>query len=249
MVRSVSDPAVPADELGHDRTGAARHDVAGEMRLALEVITFRRGPFWNFSYLLACTATGEAAAIDPAWDVDGILAAAGQRALKITSVLLTHGHSDHANGVAALVAATGAPVFAHEAEATSLAQHHDGEFEALTESDTLRIGQFEADMLWTPGHSVGSSCFVVDGRLFSGDTVAVGGVGRPEAAGVEALWESARRLAGLPRATLVLPGHDEGATATSTIGAELERGGAFGAATFAAFVLELERSTGRSHSS
>lgn len=217
--------------------------------MALEVVAFRHGPFWNFSYLAICERTGEAAVIDPAWDAAALLAALRQMGATVTSVILTHAHSDHANAVQAIVGATGVKVFAHEAEAASLAEHYPGTFETPTDHEAIAIGDVAATVLWTPGHSAGSISLLADGRLFSGDTLAVGSVGRPgpELEALEALWASTRRLADLPSETLIHPGHDEGRTRTSTVGLELARPGAFGANGFGDFVEALERSTGRSH--
>jgi glyoxylase-like metal-dependent hydrolase (beta-lactamase superfamily II) len=219
--------------------------------MALEVVTFRHGPFWNFSYLLACSTTGEAAVIDPAWDAAAMLAAVARLGVRVSSVFLTHAHSDHANAVQAIVDATGARVFAHEAEAMSLAEHYSGDFEAPGDGSAISIGGAEAAILWTPGHSAGSVSVLADGRLFSGDTLAVGSVGRPgpEREALDGLWESTKQLARLPAETVIHPGHDEGATRSSTVGLELARGGAFGARRFEEFVQALERSTGRSHGS
>jgi glyoxylase-like metal-dependent hydrolase (beta-lactamase superfamily II) len=213
----------------------------------LEVITFRRGPFWNFSYLVADRATARAAVIDPAWDAEAILAAAGERGLTIEAALLTHTHTDHVNALAAVVEATGATVFCHEEEASALSKAPDYRLEATSADAGLRIGDLEVRLLHTPGHSPGSLSIFVEGRLFSGDSLLVGGVGRPGPGGVEALWESVRRLRGLPDATVVHPGHDEGHAPVSTIGAEVARVAALRAETFAQFAVALERATGYAH--
>ena len=213
------------------------------------VVPFRHGPFWNFSYLLACEATGEAAVIDPAWDAPRIAEESAKRGLRITTVLLTHSHSDHANGVAELVSATGARLFAHEAEANELRAHFTGPFEALANETTLAVGGLRVKSLHTPGHSPGSLSFLVEGRLFAGDTLHVGGVGRPGPGrdAVESLWESARSLRALPGETVLHPGHDEGPSAASTLEHELARVEALRAESYPAFVEALERATGRSH--
>lgn len=211
----------------------------------LEVIPFRRGPFWNFSYLLACTATARAAVIDPAWDGPAILAAARERGLTIEAVVLTHSHTDHVNALTDVLEATGAPVFCHEAEAEAVPGATNVPPEGVHGGETLRVGQLEFSLLHTPGHSPGSLSMLANGYLFSGDTLLVGGVGRPGPGGVEALWDSVCRLRVLLGTTVIHPGHDEGPTASSTLATELERVAALRAETFAEFVRELERSTGR----
>lgn len=213
------------------------------------VLPFRHGPFWNFSYLVACPETREAAVIDPAWDVAAIVKAANERGLDLRTILLTHSHSDHANGVEALVEATGADVFVHPAESNELRAHFRGEVFELAAGEPLRVGRTAIEALHTPGHSPGSMSFLAEGRLFTGDTIGVGGIGRPgpDRNSVEALWDSAARLGALPASTIIHPGHDEGPSPWSTLEAELERVPALRARSFSEFTRALERSTGRKH--
>ncbi|MGE3076592.1 MAG: MBL fold metallo-hydrolase [Dehalococcoidia bacterium] len=215
--------------------------------MALEVLTFRHGPFWNFSYLLACTETGAAAVIDPAWDVARIIEVAAARQLTVTTALITHGHSDHTNGLGELVTATGAELAGHEIELMQLGSAASSA--AVAGGERLNLGAETIEVLHTPGHSDGSLSFLADGRLFCGDTLNVGSVGRPgpDRASVEALRESLQRLARLPGETIIMPGHDDGPRATSTIGEELAQVAAWRSETIGEFVRELERTTGRSH--
>ena len=92
----------------------------------LTVVTFRNGPLWNFSYLLVCGETRRAAVIDPAWDAAAIVRALDVGGYALETVLLTHGHSDHANAVAAVAEFAGARVVAHEGEREALAAHYGG---------------------------------------------------------------------------------------------------------------------------
>jgi hydroxyacylglutathione hydrolase len=215
--------------------------------VALEVVTFRRGPFWNFSYLLICTATAEAAVIDPAWDVSAILDAAKSRGARITTAVLTHCHTDHVNGLAELVAATGAVAFAHELEAADLKTHHAEAVEGLSGRERITVGEIELSVLHTPGHSPGSVSIIAEGRAFSGDTLLVGSAGRPGPDGAETLWRSVRTLANLPAGTIVHPGHDEGSLPAMAIGRLVEQVPALRAETLAGFLAALERTTGMTH--
>jgi hydroxyacylglutathione hydrolase len=214
----------------------------------LIVLPFRHGPFWNFSYLVACAETGEAAVIDPAWDVPAMLHAAQVNQLEIRTVLLTHTHSDHINGLGAMVEATGARVVVHGAELAALPPTVWPRVDVISGDETFALGNGPLRLLHTPGHSPGSITVLADGHVFSGDTLHVGGVGRPgpELDSLEALWESVRgKLTLLPDETILHPGHDEGPSATSTLGIERQRVGALTAGSFRHFVREMERSTGR----
>jgi glyoxylase-like metal-dependent hydrolase (beta-lactamase superfamily II) len=89
--------------------------------------------------------------------------------------------------------------------------------------DSLKVGDVEIRFVHTPGHTPGSQCFLVDGRLVSGDTLFVRGCGRVDLPGADpaAMYESlTQRLAKLPDDTVLFPGHDYGPTPTSTIGDE-----------------------------
>ena len=81
------------------------------------------------------------------------------------------------------------------------------------------MGELRIAALPTPGHTVAGTSYIVDGNVFTGDTLFVGGCGRTDFPGGDAptLWRSLQRLAALPEETRVYPGHDYGATPTSTI--------------------------------
>ena len=210
------------------------------------VESFRHGPFWNFSYLLASQDTREAVVIDPAWDPQTIIRAAEAGRWAIRYVLLTHSHTDHINGVAAVAAATGASVLVHAHERDGMLAAGPGEFTTFAGMESLRLGSHEVRLLPSPGHSEGSIVVAVDGRLFTGDTLHVGGVGRPGPYGgsVAQLGRSIRGLVALGSASVVHPGHDEGPSPTSTLGLEIERVPALHAATPEEFAAELQRATG-----
>ncbi len=218
------------------------------MTTDLIVVPFRHGPFWNFSYLLAHPLTGEAAVIDPAWDVPGIFAAASERGLNIETIILTHSHSDHAHGVAELVGLTGAVVVTHALELPGVSKSYPGDVLGVT-SEPWALGDIPMRLIHTPGHTRGSLSILIDGRLFTGDTLNVGSIGSPgtESGLIEALWRTAQRtLKQLPDATIIHPGHDAGRHPTSTLGEEKARIVALQAESFATFVAAVQRTTGLS---
>jgi len=216
------------------------------------IIPFRHRPLWNFSYVLACPETREAAVIDPAWDVASILRAADSAGLDIRTILLTHSHSDHANGVAELVEATGARVFLHSDEQAGLAALYQGPTETFASAERWKLGRLDVQLLPTPGHTTGSMSIWAAGHLFSGDTLQIGSVGRPaqDPGAIEALWESLRvEVLCLDDATVIHPGHDEGPSPTSTLGEERLRNRALSAVTLEEFKAGVERASGWSFGS
>ena len=214
----------------------------------LVVLPFRHGPFWNFSYLIGCAETGEAVAIDPAWNVEAILSAAAGRDLRISTAILTHGHDDHAHGTGALVDRTGARVFVHSAELTEVRRVYQGPLVEVSGRTELAVGRLAIHLLPTPGHTPGSLSVLVGDQLFSGDTLHVGAVGRPgaDSGAARALWESVQALLDvLPESTVIRPGHDSGPEPSSTIGTERARVPALRARSFADFVQSIEHAHGR----
>ena len=211
------------------------------------VIQLKHGPFWNFSYLVACPETRSAVVIDPAGTLTRSLASASANGLTITSVLTTHGHSDHANAVAAIVRATGADVVGHKSDSADLSAHYTGKLRTFEHGDVLEIGSIGARLLHTPGHTAGSASFLAAGALFTGDTLNVGGPGTPghEPGAIEALWESTVAVGKLEGVAWLYPGHDAGPAARGEFSEELRRNSGLSAASYEAFVEAVERSTGR----
>ena len=90
------------------------------------------------------------------------------------------------------------------------------------QNDTLPVGDLTLTFMHTPGHTPGSQCFLVDGRLISGDTLFIGACGRTDLPGSdpkEMYYSLTQRLAALPDDTVLLPGHNYGGE-SSTIGRE-----------------------------
>jgi glyoxylase-like metal-dependent hydrolase (beta-lactamase superfamily II) len=136
------------------------------------------------------------------------------------------GHS--IQGAAELVGMTGVPVHVHADEATwvvrasglsgsDLVQHRSG--------DVVSVGAVRIDLLHTPGHTPGSQCFLVDGRLVAGDTLFLDGCGRTDLPGGDPsqLYASLRVLASLPDDTVVFPGHHYSTDDSSPLGSVKSR--------------------------
>ncbi len=192
--------------------------------------------------------TGEALVIDPGDEVERVLGLLARHELKVRAIVSTHAHIDHVGGLARMAQATGAPVMMHEndlalyrrlaAQAEWLGMPVPDVTEVdrfLREGDTVDWGGFRARVFHTPGHSQGSICLYLptgeraakadDGlekpRLFAGDTLFAGSIGRTDLWGgsfEEIIRSIHTRLLVLPDETLVFPGHGP----ATTIGEERE---------------------------
>jgi len=175
----------------------------------------------NFVYLIGDRTTGECLVVDPAYGVDDLRAIAEQDGMRITGVLATHYHPDHVGGsmmghriegITRLLETCPVPVHVNALEApwverttgvgrTDLVAHQPG--------DVVRVGGVDVELVHTPGHTPGSQCFHVRGRLVSGDTLFLDGCGRTDLPGSDpsAMFDSLRLLASLPDDTVIYPGH------------------------------------------
>lgn len=191
--------------------------------MALVIFQYEVGLMSNFNELIGCTETGEGALVDPAFEVDRLLKAAREHDLRIITVLLTHTHHDHVDGVEAVTRATGARVYVGQDEVAAAQRAAPAAaITGLVGGERLILGRLSIEALPTPGHTVAGISYLVEGNVMTGDTLFVGGCGRSDFPGGDAptLWQSLQRLAALPEETRVYPGHDYGATPTSTIGWE-----------------------------
>jgi hydroxyacylglutathione hydrolase len=197
------------------------------------------GPFQVMTYLVACPHTREAVIIDPAGEEDKLLSLIKTENIKVKYILNTHGHADHVLGNPKLKEVLKIPVCMHEADDRFFSDKVVREKTSeelglpppdpadirLTDEDVVEVGTLKITVIHTPGHTPGSVCYLVDGNLFSGDTLFVGAAGRTDLIGgsLETLLESLeKRLIVLPKETIVWPGHNYGDTPTSTMGREIE---------------------------
>lgn len=183
--------------------------------MALEIVQIRAGRMDNFSYLVVCPVTRRALAVDPSLEPEKLLAEVAARQLRLELLVNTHGHGDHTAGNGLVLRETGARLAAHPLDVPTAEI-------ALAEGSRLEVGEQSVAVLHTPGHTPGSICLHAGDNLITGDTLFVTFVGRADLAGSDptALYQSLRRLAALPSATRVFPGHDYGPQPVSTIGDE-----------------------------
>lgn len=167
------------------------------------------GQFGNNAYVIRDVAGGAAALVDMPAGIEPVLEAL--RDVRVERILVTHHHFDHWQSYEAVKAATGAPVYIHEAEVNVPEERVDGR---LAHGEELAVGAARIRVIHTPGHTPGSMCLLVGPWLISGDTLFPGGPGRtrtPEDLR-QAIRSITERLYVLPDETLVLPGHGDPTT-------------------------------------
>ena len=163
------------------------------------------------TYLVAAEPGGDAFLVDAGGPVEPLLAKADEQRLTVTHVLLTHHHHDHVAELATVLERwPDAAVLAHPEERVP------GTTGELRPDEEIEIGGLTVTPLHTPGHTAGMLALLVDGNVFTGDTLfkgSVGGVRAPGSTGYEDLRSSIMdRLLTLPPQTRIHPGHTEPTT-------------------------------------
>jgi len=171
------------------------------------------------SYLLGCGDSRRAVLIDPVQDqIEYVLGQVAHHGLHIQYLLETHTHADHFSASPQLAKRLQVPVVMHPSSKAPYADLRVGDRE------TLNVGSLRLKALHTPGHTHDSICFLVEDRVFSGDTLLIGGTGRTDlpTGDPAALFESLFNvLLKLPAKTKVFPGHDYHGRSHTTIGEEV----------------------------
>jgi glyoxylase-like metal-dependent hydrolase (beta-lactamase superfamily II) len=179
---------------------------------------FRAGRDGCLAYLVVDEASRTGLVIDPRLDqVDEILAVLTARDVRLTHVLDTHTHADHLSGVRRLAQRTGATVLAHAASKLKWAG-----VRRISGGMTFELGTKAVTVIDAPGHTPDSLAILVDGHLFTGDALFVGGAGRTDFMGgsASALFDTHRVFEAFPDDTVVHPGHDYVGRPVTTIGEE-----------------------------
>jgi hydroxyacylglutathione hydrolase len=195
---------------------------------SLLVENFFLGCLAHASYLVG--SEGIAAVIDPQRDVDIYIDAAAQHGLKIAHIIETHLHADFVSGHRELAERTGARIYLG-ADAGAAFPHTP-----VKDGDTLQFGKCRFDFMKTPGHTVESVCIAMTDlaapstprAVFTGDTLFVGDVGRPDLSGDHTPQELAAmlyaslhdKLLKLPDETEIFPAHGAGSLCGRQMGSE-----------------------------
>jgi glyoxylase-like metal-dependent hydrolase (beta-lactamase superfamily II)/rhodanese-related sulfurtransferase len=171
------------------------------------------------SYLIGCPETCAAALIDPeVRQVDRYQAIAARDGLRLRFVIDTHTHADHFSATKQIGEQFGIPVVMHRESAAPFPDLR------LDDGDMLAVGNLRLKALHTPGHTRDSICLIAEDRVFTGDTLLIGGTGRTDlpTGDPDMLFDSLfGKLLRLDPALKVFPAHDYKGRSHSTIGEEL----------------------------
>ena len=144
-----------------------------------------------------------------------------QNDIKPLAILLTHGHFDHCGGVAAFLREFDVPVYGHKNDIDLAKNASKNKWRVraedcditnfINDGDKIVLGDFEIDVMHTPGHTMGSVCYFADDIMFSGDTLFHTDIGRTDFAesNPAEMQKSLARIAKIEKDYKVLPGHEE----------------------------------------
>ena len=159
----------------------------------------------NYAYLVTRDGAAEAFVVDPS-ESEPVIAALEREGLRLVAIVNTHHHHDHVGGNEGLRARYGAlPVYAHSSDQGRIPAQTD----SVEEGQRFRVAGLELDPLHVPGHTTGAVAYVVEGAVFTGDTLFVAGCGRLFEGTPEMMHRSlSDKLGHLPPATRVYCGHE-----------------------------------------
>ncbi len=174
------------------------------------------------SYLLIDSATKKAALVDPGDNGESLVEQSHALGVTVEAILLTHGHFDHILALDTVKRLTGAKVYIHKLDNVCLSNpmfslmNHVGRDDTFDDADVLvddgdiiTIGNSKIEVVYTPGHTVGSVCYLTDAGIISGDTLFCESIGRTDFPGgdFDSIELSIRRLYRLRGDKKVYPGH------------------------------------------
>lgn len=217
--------AEPNDDRLYFRQLLSGRDFATDDQLAAQMV--------NFVYAIGDRRTGECVLVDPAYDPLGLVDAVEADGMTVTGVLATHYHPDHVGGsmmghdiagITGLLERVSCPIHVQRDEVewvVRAAGASEADLVAHDSADVVKVGEIEIQLVHTPGHTPGSQCFLVEGKLVSGDTLFLDGCGRTDLPGSDPalMVESLKRLAKIDDEIVLYPGHQYSIASSATMGA------------------------------
>lgn len=205
--------AEPNDDRLYFRQLLSGRDFASDDQIAQQMV--------NFVYAIGDRATGECVLVDPAYDPSGLVDAVEADDMTVTGVLATHYHPDHVggsmmgysiDGIGGLLERVSCPIHVQRDEVpwvTRTTGVDESQLVAHDSGDVVSVGGVEIELVHTPGHTPGNQCFLVRGKLVSGDTLFLDGCGRTDLPGSDPqlMVESLKRLSKVDDDVVLYPGH------------------------------------------
>lgn len=167
---------------------------------------------YNFNYIIVDVSSRSAAIVDPAWNLELITQVLKQLDVKLEAILLTHSHVDHVNLTPALVRLFNCRVYMSAREIKDYHFQCDNVY-PVQDFEKIDLGETQITCLLTPGHTAGSTCFLLTESLFTGDTVFIEGCGKCDTVGGSAdqIFESIQKIKQIVKpSVLIYPGHSYG---------------------------------------
>lgn len=188
----------------------------------------------NFVYAFGDRESGSAVLVDPAYHPSELVDLVEADGLQVVGAIATHYHADHVGGslsgryqiagIVELLERVDVPVHVHADEVEWVRERTGVGVDALVaheSGDLLSVGAVVATLIHTPGHTPGSQCILVEGRLVSGDTLFLEGCGRTDLPGsdpAEMYRTLTQRLASLDDDVVLFPGHHYSPDDSATLG-------------------------------
>lgn len=167
-------------------------------------------------YVICDEETMEAVILDPGGDSDYLINQIDKIGAKVKYILLTHGHVDHVGGVVDIKKKYNVPFYIHKADEEMIMMGADvfGDLPVadgyIKEGDVIAFGNLKAKCIHTPGHTPGGVCFQIGDKVFTGDTLFQGSIGRTDFAGgsyEEIISSIVNKILPLGDNVEVYPGH------------------------------------------
>ena len=182
----------------------------------MKVETYVLGPLQTNTYLLQID--NDVLLVDPASKAEKLIEILGER--NLIGILLTHGHFDHIKAVDGLYDKYHCPVYIHKDDEAIARDKSSGSLFGLVsyiscpsihiQEGINKIGPFEFEVIYTPGHSEGSVIYVFDDCIFTGDTLFKGSIGRTDLKGgsFSTIKQSLQIFKSFDKNYIIYPGHD-----------------------------------------